>query len=131
VKSIAFIVLLLGLMNPGADIKVEDNRIYMEQENRTQLIVVQEKEDRLSMSESVRLDRLYGKWKEAEKSGQLEFKEDGTFVDNGKTGTYKVLDNKSIRIVIDGKTTTAEYQLDGNKLKWGTGLSQVFEKVKP
>jgi hypothetical protein len=130
VKSIAFIVLLLGLLNPGADITVEENRIYLENEKGTQLIVVQDSEDRTTKSNIILLDELYGKWKETGKSGELEFKADGAFIQNGKTGTYKVLDSKTIRIVLDDKSSTAEYQLDGNKLKWGTGLSQVFEKVE-
>jgi hypothetical protein len=127
-KSIAFAVLLLGLLNPGAEFSVDGNTIYMDRENEKQMIIIHEEAGQKVSTEIIHLHQLYGKWKDQEKNDQLEFKSDGTLVRNGVTGTYRVQDSKTIQIRIQGAEEQIPYQLDQNTLKWGVNLSQVFVK---
>jgi hypothetical protein len=127
-KSIALAVLLLGLLNPGAEFSVEGNTIYMDRENEKQMIIVHEEAGQKVSTEIIQLHQLYGKWKDETKNDRLEFKTDGNLVRNGVNGTYRVLDSKTVQIVIQGTEERIPYQLDKDTLKWGTNLSQTFVK---
>lgn len=126
-SSLALIVMTLALLNPGAPISVDGNRITLDQQGDKYLYVINEKEGKPIQTEVVALKQLYGKWKNSQ--GEIwEFTAKGELLqDNVKAGTFVVLDSKTIKYYQDAKGSFVSYQLDGSKLKWG---DQQLERVK-
>lgn len=74
---------------------------------------------------------LVGTWSDVNKGTEMKLTSDGYLYRSGqKVGSYLILDDSTVQLIVQGESSTIQYEIDGDELKWGPNLDQTFTKLQ-